>query len=243
MGDRPARRTTRGTALCGASKRVRVAAGIAGGSQSRPSKRSARIGASRRRSGHVIVYHSRRTRRSHCSVAAGSSDMTCSCLLCSRRPATMRLVTSPQSTVIRICSSGTPRMWGSAWNRRCRARAQPAGGSTVRTRSEAPRRARGVEEPDRCSDRKRANASSVPHRPRCGRDARRCRRDRTSRQRPAPPPRGCARRPRPDHRRHIRDATIRQTQPLVAVRDTTECPPRGFVLAPADGPKRLWCGR
>lgn len=41
----------------------------------------------------------------------------------------------------------------------------------------------------------------------------------------------------------IRDATIRQTQPLVTVRDATECSPRAFILSLPDGPKRLWCGR
>ena len=41
----------------------------------------------------------------------------------------------------------------------------------------------------------------------------------------------------------IRDATIRQTQPLVTVRDATECSPGGFILSLADGPKRLSCGR
>lgn len=34
----------------------------------------------------------------------------------------------------------------------------------------------------------------------------------------------------------IRDGTIRQTQPLVTVRDATECSPRGFIFSLADGP-------
>ena len=36
---------------------------------------------------------------------------SCSWLLCSRRPATMRSETPEQSTVTRTCSSGTPRRW------------------------------------------------------------------------------------------------------------------------------------
>ena len=41
----------------------------------------------------------------------------------------------------------------------------------------------------------------------------------------------------------IGDAAVRQTQPLVTVRDATECAPRGFIFGPADGSKRLSGGR
>ena len=39
------------------------------------------------------------------------------------------------------------------------------------------------------------------------------------------------------------DATVRQTKPLVTVRNAAECSPRGFIFALANGPKRFARGR
>ncbi len=94
-----------------------------------------------------------------CSV--GSSDITCSWLLCSLRPATMRLAASRQLTTIPICSSGTPRMWyvcvGSKVNSPSSARWRFQRSNTdCGTAPCASRR-----KPDLVSERSRAKASSV----------------------------------------------------------------------------------
>ena len=181
--------------------------------------------------GQATAYHS--ARRAVPTVRVlGSSAMTCSWLRCSRRPATMRLATGRQSTVIRSARRGRRACGTSASGRTGRGRAPRAGGSTARTPTAGPRRAPVGGSRTAGSDRRRERLVGG----RADRDV-------------VGVPEDAVGAERDDDRRvllvqdltdrrddllerHLGHPAVRQTEPLVPVRDAAQRRPRGLVLAP-----------